>query len=161
MKRRYILIMKCTFHQILNILNYAEILMRMKKVLDSVLGWLTFRDAYKRSVNSMCAFLLLQLGWKIISKKLRSTWEYLRALLRPKFLLSSASLSDASLSRVCGMIALYFLFYTIMWLMLLSSLFSPQDTLGIEKKDLLTFFSTSNKRNIFLQLRFVKKFEIR
>ena len=34
---------------------------------------------------------------------IRSTWEYLRALLKPKFLLSSASLSDASLIRVCGM----------------------------------------------------------
>ena len=32
----------------------------------------------------------------------RSSWDYLRALLNPKFLLSSASLSETSLIRICG-----------------------------------------------------------
>ena len=83
----------------------------------------------------------------------RSTWDYLRALLRPKFLLSSASLSEPSLLRVCGKSFEYFAILFIINLIF-------QDTLGIGRSSLLVFHATSMKRNTFIQLKGVNKFYI-
>ena len=111
------------------------------QVLDSVLGWVNFRNAYDRFLISTSdlflsltktnlykvvyflkllyknAFLCQEktsdqrklnyfsyVIWekKTLSKLFRSTWDYLRALLSPKFLLSSASLSEESVCWICG-----------------------------------------------------------
>ena len=122
------------------------------KVLDSILGWLNFRKAYERWIVIEFSVPLCQ---HANCKSFRTTWDFLRALLRPQFLLSSASLSDASVLRICGNGSLisHWKFNLILICFL--------ETLGIDKRTLLTFHSSSSKTNVHLQLRSVEKFHPR
>ena len=104
-------------------------------------------SAYGRFYNTMLLFLLLV-------KSKRSTWNSLWALLIPWFILSSASLSEMSIERICGTYILWHLFS------LLQENFCLE-TLGIDRKSLMIFFSSSQKKNIYLQLRPIAKLQLR
>ena len=67
------------------------------KVLDELFGWTRFRESYG---NSTWRWLVAALGPKYV--KCFSASSLIGFLLYFRFLLSSASLSEESLCRVCG-----------------------------------------------------------
>jgi len=82
------------------------------QVCDKVFGWADFRPRYDST-----------------------TWRWIGAALRPRYLLLSGSTSESSLWRTCV-------------------------TLGISRRDLLTFSASANRDNIFLMSRFVDKIDV-
>jgi len=83
------------------------------QVLDGVFGWTGFRPSYANS-----------------------TWQWLTAAFDPKLLLSSASLSEESLVRVCA-------------------------TLGVQRGNVKVFFKHPQRSNIYQQIRHVEDFSTR
>jgi len=75
------------------------------QVLDHLFGWTGFRESYGRN-----------------------TWNWLVAAFKPRLLLSSASLSEESLGRVCG-------------------------TLGISRAEVKAFYKDPSRANVYQQVR--------
>ena len=87
-----------------------------------------------------------------------TTWEFVLAAFRPKYLLCSATMSEASLSRAAG------LFLTVT-LNPQPSTLNPHHHLagnmGLDRKSIKTFYKPPLKTNIFQEVMTIKKLSFR
>ena len=83
------------------------------------------------------------LGW--LTFRSCEFFKYLNAALAPRYLLSSGSMTEAALCRVAGEV------FNLNFL----STPSPTDTVGILRRDILPFYKTPARMNIYQSLRYV------